>query len=147
MKTILACVVSLVFALGAVAQTSATKNAADKKDAKKEEPAKIEGMEIPRGDRGYLGLQIVDATFKLSFYDTKKKPTAANVDRAVLRWTPKYKTGDERIVLERAGDGKALTSSRNVRPPYNFKLFITLLKSAPDGSDAVAESYVVDFAQ
>lgn len=114
---------------------------------KAEEPAKIKGIEIPRGTKGFLGIQIVDATFRLSFYDEKKKPIAADMDRAALRWDPKYKVGDDRVVLTRTDDGKLLTSLKNIRPPYNFKLFITLLKDATASSPAETESYTIDFRQ
>jgi len=120
-----------------------------KDSAKKEEPpAKIEGIEIARGAKGFLGIQIVESNFKLSFYDAKKKPVAVDVARAVLRWDPKYKVGQERIVLNPSSDGKSLAASRSIRPPYNFKLFITLLKdSSASDESPVGESFVIDFKQ
>ena len=125
------------------------KKAPGKEAGKKEEPPpKIEGIEINRGAKGFLGIQIVESTFKLSFYDAKKKPVAADVARAVLRWDPKYKVGQERIVLNPSGDGKSLGASRSIRAPYNFKLFITLLKDASASDESpVGESYVIDFKQ
>lgn len=125
---------------------------AAKAPAKKAEaPAKIEGMEIARGTKGFLGLQLVGGTFKLSFYDMKKKPVAPDVVRAVLRWDPKGKVGQERFVLNR--EGMALSSPRTVKPPHAFKLYITLIKedaaggATGDGADAAAagETIVVDF--
>jgi hypothetical protein len=126
----------------------ATKAGATKAGEKKKEepPAKIEGIEIARGEKGFLGIEIVNATFKLSFYDTKKKPIAPDVARATLRWDPKYKVGEERVVLNPAE--KSLSSPRNIRPPYNFKLFITLFKEPTEGADPVAvENYTIDFRQ
>lgn len=118
------------------------------KAAKKEEPPpKIEGIEIPRGDRGFLGIQVMNGVFKLSFYDAKKKPTPPDVVRAVLRWDPKYKVGKERTVLNPGGGVNAMTSEKTVRPPYNFKLYITLLKEATEGDDPVGETHVIDFNQ
>jgi hypothetical protein len=119
--------------------------AADK--AKKEEPPpKIDGIEISRGDKGYMGIQIVNSTFKLSFYDAKKKPITPDVARAALRWDPKYKVGEERVILNPSD--KALTSPKNIRPPYNFKLFITLFKEPAEGADpVVSENYTIDFRQ
>jgi len=114
--------------------------------AQAEEPAKIEGMEIPRGD-GFLGLQIVDSTFKLSFYDAEKKPVVPDVDRAALRWDPKYKVGEERVVLNLSADGKSLSSPKNIRPPYLFKLYMTLVRDAASGTSPVNETIVVDFRQ
>lgn len=129
------------------------KAAADAKGATKapgkpeEKPAKIDGMEIPRGAKGFLGIEVKDGMFKLSFYDAKKKPVAADMDRAALRWDAKYKVGEERLVLTPGGDGKSLTAGKTIRPPYNFKLFITLVREAKDGQEAANESYAIDFRQ
>ena len=132
---------------GKAAAPAAGTKAADKagKEKKEEPPPKIEGMEIARGgDKGFLGVQIVNATFKINFYDAKKKPMAPDVARAALRWDPKYKIGEERVILNPAE--KALTSPRNIRPPYNFKLFITFFKEPAEGADAVvSENYTIDF--
>lgn len=123
-----------------------TAKKADDKAKKEEPPAKIDGIEISRGAKGYMGIQIVNSTFKLSFYDAKKKPIAPDVARATLRWDPKYKVGDERVVLNPSE--KALTSPKNIRPPYNFKLFITLFKEPAEGADpVVSENYTIDFRQ
>jgi hypothetical protein len=117
------------------------------KSKKEEKMGKIEGVEIARSSKGWLGIQIVDATFRLAFYDEKKKPVAADMDRAALRWDPKYKVGEDRVVLTPSDDGKALVSARNIRPPYNFKLFITLLKDAKGNQPAATENYTIDFRQ
>ena len=137
------------------ASEKATKDAKAGKDAqaaakatkKAEEPEKIKGIEIPRGTKGFLGIQIVDSTFRLSFYDEKKKPIPADMDRAALRWDPKYKVGEDRVVLTKNEDGKTLSSLKNIRPPYNFKLFITLLKDATDSAPSSTESFTIDFRQ
>jgi len=131
---------------GAKTTAGATKSSGAKgQAAKKEEPPpKIEGKEIARGEKGFLGLQVVDGTFKLNFYDAKKKPIAPDVARAVLRWTPNYKPGTEVYVLGPGGDGKSLTAPRVVRPPYQFKLFLSLFA---DGGENPSDSFVVDFAQ
>jgi len=115
--------------------------------AKKDAPGKIEGIEIARAKGGFLGVQIVDSSFKITFYDAKKKPVAADVVRALLRWDPKYKVGQERLVLNRSDDGKSLASPRNIRPPYLFKLTIVLLQEAAGTEDGTAagETYVIDF--
>lgn len=115
--------------------------------AKKAEPAKIEGIEVSRGAAGFMGVQMVGSTFKISFYDAKRKPIAADVARALLRWDPKNKVGSERVVLNRAEDGMSLTSPKNIRPPYLFKLYITLLKTAGEGeaAEAAGETHVIDF--
>jgi hypothetical protein len=128
---------------GATKSTGA-KGAADKAAKKEEPPPKIEGKEIARGAKGFLGLQVVDGTFKLNFYDAKKKPIAPDVARAVLRWTPSYKPGTEVYVLGPGADGKSLTAPKVVRPPYQFKLFLSLFA---DGGENPTDSFVIDFAQ
>jgi hypothetical protein len=114
---------------------------------KKEETPKIEGMEIARGgDKGFLGIEIAGACFKIHFYDAKKKPVEPDMTSALLRWDPKNKIGSERVVLLPAE--KMLTSPRNIQPPYNFKLFISMLKPPAEGADpVVAETYTIDFRQ
>lgn len=114
-----------------------------KEPAKKPEPPPvIEGITIPRGS-GFLGIAIVGGTFRLSFYDAEKKPVPPDVARAALRWPVKYQPGDERAVLNPAPDGNSLTSTRVVRPPYQFKLFITLIPA--DAAAGAGETFVVDF--
>ena len=122
---------------------------APKKDEKKKEDemGKIDGMEIKRGS-GFMGLQIVDGTFKLSFYDAKKKPVKPDVARAAFRWNVNYQKAPERTIL--SVSGTALVSDKTVKPPYNFKLFVTLFKDAGEGyeaSDAGAENLTIDFSQ
>lgn len=147
MKIIALLLCSLVLVGTLRAQSPAAKKAAPKtaEPAKKEEPAMIEGMVVSRGALGFMGVQIVNSTFKISFYDTKKKPAKADVVRAVLRWDPKYKVGQERVLLNLGEDGKSLASPKNIRPPYLFKLFITLLKDAAEGEEAAGETHVIDF--
>jgi hypothetical protein len=121
----------------------APKADAKKKDEKKkDEMGKITGIEIPRGS-GFMGIELVDSTFKLSFYDAKKKPVAPDVDRAALKWTVKTQSLPERVVLN--VDGKSLTSPKVIRPPYNFSLAITLFKG--EGDAAATENFSVAFSQ
>ena len=132
------------------ADAPAAKTPAPKKDSKKkkdEPPPKIEGMEIQRGDRGYLGIKIEDNTFKVRFYDKEKKPMKADAARIALRWNVNYQPNPERTLLEPGDDGKVMSSEKTVRPPHAFKLFITLLNNDAPGEDPAAESYVVDFRQ
>src|SRR5258708_4495493 len=71
-----------------------------KDDGKKKDEApmaKIEGMEIARGT-GFMGLQLVNGTFRLSFYDAKKKAVAPDVTRANLHWKVHYQSLPERAV-------------------------------------------------
>ncbi len=128
---------------------AAPKTAAPKVTLKKKEDemGKIEGVEVARGEKGYFGLQVVGGSFKLTFYNEKKKPTTGPFDRAALRWNPINKKGDERVVLLPDGSGQTFTAGSPVKPPYNFKVFVTLVKDATDGQPAVNENYVVDFKQ
>ena len=142
---------SAVWAQGP-APTGSTKAPAQKAEAgkkaepaKPEEPAPIQGIVVSRGALGFLGVEIVDSTFKISFYDAKRKPVKADVTRALLRWDSKARSGSERVMLNLSDDGKSLASPRNIRPPYLFKLFITLLKDAAAGEEAAGETHVVDF--
>lgn len=105
---------------------------------------KVEGIEVKRGD-GYFGVELVGGNFKITFYDKKRKVIAAPFTRAALRWPVNYRPADERAVVNVSGEGKALTSSKVVKPPYQFKLYITFLAEGADESGAGTESYVVDF--
>jgi hypothetical protein len=164
MKFIAVIAAALVFATAALAQSSppssgklridldqpaAPKKAAPKKaetkkdDGKKKEAemGKIEGIEIPHG-KGFMGIQLVNSTYKLTFYNDKKKPIPPDVTRAVLRWKVNYQPNDERTVLNPSGPN-ALGSSFVVRPPYTYKLYITLISG--EGDDAATEFVTVDF--
>jgi hypothetical protein len=129
----------------AVKKKEAPKKVETKKDdgkkKKEDEIGKIEGIEIPHG-KGFMGIQLVNSTFKLSFYDEKKKPTAPDVARAMLRWKVNYQPTDERAVLNPSG-ANALASPQVVRPPHTFKLNMTLLKG--EGDDAASEFMAIDF--
>ena len=119
--------------------------AAAKKDDKKkkaDEMGKIEGMELARGT-GFLGVQIVNGVFKLTAYDAKKKPVAADFTRVVLRWSVPYQKNVERTQLTAGSGVGVFTSEKIVKPPYAFKLFITLLKG--DADDAPGEAFTLDF--
>jgi hypothetical protein len=111
--------------------------------AKEEAEPVIPGMTLTRKNGDFIGLELADGNFKLSFYDKKKKPIPCDVAQATARWNPSYKKGDERRVLNPSGDGKTLISNPPVvRPPYNFKLFLTLLSE--DGQ-AVESFPAIDF--
>lgn len=123
------------------AATPSPADAAGSAAKKKAEP-KIEGFAIQRAKGGYLGLAIEGNNFKLTFYDDKKLPVAADVSRALLRWPVNYSKADETAILMPAGDGMALTSSKTIRPPHSFRLYMTLVV---DGTDQPPESYVVEY--
>jgi hypothetical protein len=132
-------------------KTVANKNAlpasGPKKPAKIEEEPIIPGIVISRTNGGNLGLTLENSNFKLSFYDAKKKPAKVDVARATARWQAQYKVVDERAVLNPTPDGLALSSNKFVRPPYVFKLYLTLLSEGVEGEGTAAETYVIDFRQ
>jgi hypothetical protein len=114
-----------------------------KKDEKKPVPEpKIPGTNITRKNGTFLGLEVVDGNFKLSFYDKKKKPMAPDVTRASARWPNVRGPGDYRTILNSSGN--ALVGARAVTPPYTWNVFLTLLEGEGDEAKAV-ESYVVPF--
>jgi hypothetical protein len=152
MKALLV-VVSLGAAIPLVAQRTPAggttkpgtgKSATAAPGAKTEPEAKIAGIVLTRPKGGYLGLTLEGGCFKLSFYDAKKKPATADVARATARWPVRYKVGDERTVLLPDGAGTALISAYHVRPPYVFKLYLSLFGTSGDNA---VESYVIDFRQ
>ncbi len=156
MKTIAAAfLVGLGVAVGSAQPAPATKDGrpaaapatpapAKKDDGKKKEEkmGKIEGMEIARGT-GFIGIQIVNGVFKLTAYDAKRKPMAADFTRAALRWSPPNVKSPERVLLLPGGGVGSFTSDKIVKPPYLFRLFITLIKG--DGDDAPVENFTVEF--
>lgn len=137
MKTRISLLCSLLV-LGIVAALPA--GAAD--TAKADEMGKIPGITLTRPSGTFLGLEIANGNFKLSFYDDKKKPVAADdvVARGTARWDNKQKVGSDFTVMNKTDDGKALVGVKFVRPPYNFIVFISLLNAAGD----VVESYPVN---
>ncbi|MEX2045153.1 MAG: hypothetical protein WD941_07355 [Opitutus sp.] len=128
----------------APAAAAAGKAAPGKK--KEEPPPKMEGQEVSRGDRGFMGVEIKEGKFVIHFYDKEKKPMKPDVARIALRWDPRYKLGMERLVLN-PGPENTMTSPRYIRPPYHFKLFVVLLQDAAEGEDAAGETHVIDLRQ
>lgn len=126
------------------AEAAKKDKSAKKAEEEKEEP-KIPGVVVARGPKGFMGVEMVGGNFKITFYDMKRKKIAPDVLRAVLRWDPKYKVGQERVVLNPDGDGKSLSSPKAIRPPHTFKLFITLLKEDSEAPEPVGETHVIDF--
>ena len=106
---------------------------------------KIPGFVIPRANGGFLSLQVVDGRFVLAFYGADKKPVAADVTRAAVRWLVHYKVTDERTVLIATADNMALTSPKFVRPPLQFKLYLSLL--GENEGDEVESYPNLDFRQ
>lgn len=145
----------LVASLGLVAPMFAqapSKSKPAPAPAKQEETAKPEGEEaeivlpgtvIARKEGGFLSVTVENNVFKIAFYDAKKKQVAPDVARAAIRWSPKNKKGDERRILNPAGDGMTLESPPPVLPPHNFRIFVTLLNA----SDEAVETHNTDFRQ
>ena len=149
MKKIVALAVALMVWAGAGAQPAPANKApaaattTPAAGAKKEEKmGKIEGVEIARGT-GFLGLQIANGVFKLTAYDEKKKPVAADFSKAALRWTPVGLKNPERALLVPSGGVGVFSADKIVKPPHQFRLFVTLIKG--DGDDAPVENMVVEF--
>jgi hypothetical protein len=108
-----------------------------------EKEGTIAGTPIQRPQGGWLGIELKDNSFVLTFYNAKKKPTPADKTGAALRWAVHYQPNDERTELTPTGDPAVFSSLYAVKPPHAFTLHITLLS---DSKDPV-ESYVVDFSE
>jgi hypothetical protein len=139
MKIFAATFIALITAVWVVAAQPS-----GKAPGKTAEPAKITGTEVTRPGKGFIGLEVVGGNFRLSFYDESREPVSPAAVKAVLRWTPTNRTGSEFYALEPSADGKALTSPKTVRPPYQFKLFLSLFAA---GAEAPFESHTIDFRQ
>jgi len=137
---LLALVVSLTVSSLSCSAASATSPQAV--PGKEEPEGHIQGLAIARPKGGFLGLRLVDNRFVLTFYDAKKHPVAPDVARAALRWNVHYQPAPERTVLNPGPDAFSLSALKIVRPPHDFKLYISLLVASSD--DAV-ESYNLDF--
>ncbi len=143
----MAAICAATFAYQSSVAAPAAKGGGKAAATKKEEPPpKMEGQEVSRGESGFMGVEIKDGRFVIHFYDKEKKPMTPDVARIALRWDPKYKLGMERVVLG-PGPENTMTSERFIRPPYNFKLFIVLVKGGADEADAAGETYTIDFRQ
>jgi len=113
----------------------------EKRKEKEKEPV-IPGMTIVRPNGTFIGFEAVDGKFKLSFYDKKKKPMAVDVSGGLARWANVRGSGDIRSPLNVSGT--ALISAKPAIPPFNFNVFITLLRGEDDNAKAV-ETYTVQF--
>lgn len=130
------------------AKTAPAPAAPKKKDDGKKKTevkmGKIDGLEVARGQT-FLGIQIVNGVFKLTNYDKMKKPVAADFTKVALRWTVNYQPNPERTLLTPSGGVGAFSSEKVVKPPYSFRLFVTLIKG--DADDAPVENLTVEFHQ
>jgi hypothetical protein len=128
-----------------VAQTAPkpSKPTVPAKPAPDEPPAKIDGITLPRGGGGFLGLTVEGARMVLKFYDADKKPVTADLSRVAARWTPVNRKGEERSMLNPDETGRALVSTPVVRPPLVFRVYLTLF----DASGAVQENMTADLRE
>ena len=69
----------------------------------------------PQG--GWLGVEVADRTFRITFYNEKKKPVAADATSAILRWPVHYQPNDERTELLPTDDPAVLASPYAVKGP------------------------------
>jgi hypothetical protein len=118
-----------------------TKKAPAPAKKKEEPPAKVDGLVISRPNGAFLGLQVLNNNFVLTFYNAKKKKVAPDVVRATVRWPVKYQPGPEQTVLNPSG-GFSLASEKTVRPPLVFIVHISLFV---EGNDEAVESYTVNY--
>ena len=95
---------------------------------------KSPGMTLNRANGTFLGLEVANGFFKLSFYDKKKKPMAPDVTRVAMRWPNQRARGDIHAVMNPSGN--SLVSTQRAETPVNYKIFLTLL--AGEGADATA---------
>lgn len=101
----------------------------------------LEGTVVERPSGGFLQVTMQDSSLVLRFYDKKRAPLPADVDRAAIRIVPASRK-PERVVIARSDDGMSLDKGRPIRAPHVFKLFIGLFRGT---SDEAVESYTVDF--
>lgn len=118
------------------------KKAGDKKE-KEAPPPPMEGIVVARGDKGYIGVAVVNGLFVMKFYDDKKRARTPDVAQVALRWEPKNRSTIERTLLTPAG-ANSLTSSKVVLAPFNFQLYVTMLG---EGGAATGENHVITFQQ
>lgn len=109
-----------------------------------EKEGTVLGTPIARSGGGWLGLEIKDNAFVMTFYNAKKKHTPADASSAVLWWPVHYQPNPERTELVPTGDPAVLASAYSVKAPHTFVLHIVLLfEGKPDQS----ESYVINYSE
>jgi hypothetical protein len=111
-------------------------------NADTEKEGTISGTPIQRPQGGWLGIELKDSSFVLTFYNAKKNPIPADKSSAVLRWAVHYQPNDERTSLMPTGDPAVFASPYSVKPPHTFILHITLLSDTKDK----VETYDIDFS-
>ncbi|MBC8010030.1 MAG: hypothetical protein H7067_08030 [Burkholderiales bacterium] len=99
-----------------------------------EEIAKIEGIEIARSGGGFLGIKTEGVVLKVTFYDEKKKPVAADAVRIAARWQD---SRQRRTVLLPATP-ETLVSPSVISRPFNYIIYLVLI--GPDEKEIETHS-------
>jgi hypothetical protein len=107
-----------------------------------EKEGTIAGTPIQRAEN-WIGIELKDSNFVMTFYNAKKKPVAADASSAVLWWPVHYQPNPERTELVPTDSASVFASSYTVKPPYSFLLHVTLLFT---GKPDLTESYVINFS-
>ena len=127
----------LLSAAFALADTAAPRGKDDEKEGT------IAGTPVQRGQGGWIGIELKDNNWVLTFYNEKKKPTPADVSSAIFWWPVRYQPNVERTELLPSDNAAVLASAYSVKAPHTFILHIVLLKAdKPD----YAESYVINYS-
>lgn len=118
-----------------------------------EKEGTIAGTPVQRANGGWLGIEIRDQCFRMTFYGEKKKPVPADVASVVLWWPVHYQPNNERTELVASDDPAVLASAKVIKPPYAFRLHVILLTDPNSGAShpygakvEEPESYVIDFS-
>jgi hypothetical protein len=120
-------------ALAAFAGFAAFAQAADD-TAEKKEPKELVGYIEEQADGTFFNLAIEGNNFVLRVYNKEKtEEQALPWDRARLQYDPNT-TRRQTTLLNRAGDGKSMTSPHVVKHPYAFNFWLFLFK---EGSSEV----------
>ncbi len=108
------------------------------KKVEKEKEGVIEGIAVARPDGRWLGITTTGNQFKVTFYNQKKKPEAADVVRGTARWNHPRQLKDENTVLNPSG-ANALATPPLLKPPYVYTVRFVLIGA----DDKIKESYAV----
>jgi hypothetical protein len=116
------------------------------------EEIQLQGVVIERPS-GFMTVTMEGPRVVLRFFDKDKKAIAPDVHHAIVKFKMTGRRPQNRTLLL-GTDGMSLTHGRVLRPPYNFKAFVSLVKDAGgeevDDEDenaevAEGERYTVDF--
>ncbi len=108
--------------------------------AEQEESREVPGVKVARAKGGFLALAVENGVWVARFLDETKKEATPDASAVVVRWNPVGTVTEQRAFLKPTGEGSAMSGSTRVRPPLNFKAYVTLL--GPE--EQALESLVVD---